>query len=84
MALSPQERTLRASLAVHTMWSKTVDRTARTQPARDAFRKSFEKKVDPDSKLDLATRSKMAENAYQAHFKKMALARSKKARGAAA
>ena len=65
------------------MWSKTVDRTARTQPARDAFYKSFENKVDPDGKLDPVTRSKMAENAYQAHFKKMALAKSKKARGAA-
>lgn len=65
------------------MWSKTIDRTARTQPARDAFYKSFENKVDPDGKLDPVTRSKMAENAYQAHFKKMSLAKSKKARGAA-
>ncbi len=82
MALSPEERTLRASLAVHTMWSKTPDRTARTQPARDAFRRSFEEKVDPDGKLDQATRSKMADNAYQAHFKRMSLARSRKTRGA--
>jgi hypothetical protein len=65
------------------MWAKTPDRAARTQPGRDAFKESFEKKVDPEGKLDPATRKKLAHNAYMAHFKKMALARSKKARGAA-
>ncbi len=82
MSLTPEERSLRASIAVHTMWSKTPDRTARTQPARDAFRRSFEKKVDPGGNLLPETRRKMADNAYQAHFKRMRLARSKKARGA--
>ena len=65
------------------MWSKTIDRTARTQPARDAFHKGFENKVDPDGKLDPVERSKRADQLYKAHFKKMALAKSKKARGAA-
>ena len=83
MSLTPSERTLRASIAAHTMWGKTDDWTARTKPGRDAFRKSFDNKVDPDGKLDPAERSKRGEALYQAHFKRMALAKSKKARGAA-
>ena len=83
MSLSPQERTLRASVAVHTMWANCDDWSARTQPGRDAFRKSFETKLDPDGKLDPVERSKRADQLYKAHFKKMALAKSKKARGAA-
>ena len=83
MSLSPKERSLRASLAVHTMWSKCNDWTARTQPGRDAFRRSFDLKVDPNCELDPKARAKRSEQAYKAHFKRMALERSKKARGAA-
>ncbi len=83
MALSPSERTLRASIAAHTMWAKTDDWAARTKPGRDAFRLSFDKKVDPNGVLNPVERTKRGEALYQAHFKKMALAKSKKARGAA-
>ena len=83
MSLTPSERTLRASIAAHTMWANTDDWSARTKPGRDAFRRSFDKQVDPKGVLAPAERSKRGEALYQAHFKKMALAKSKKARGTA-
>src|ERR1700733_11537967 len=40
--LTPSERSLRASLASDTSWRNTVDRTARSQPGRDAMARKLE------------------------------------------
>ena len=80
-SLTPAERSIRGTIAVHESWANTPDRTKRSQPGRDAFRQSFEDKVDPDRKLDPAERAKRAESAYKAHFARMAF-KSMKARRA--
>lgn len=67
------ERQLAAQLAAHTSWSRTADRSARTAPARAGLNAKFERLVDPEMKLDPATRSRMAESAKKAHFTRMAL-----------
>ena len=51
MPLSPSERKLRAELVAHTSWANTEDRTARTEPGRQAFLEKFERQVDPEGKL---------------------------------
>lgn len=82
--LTPEQRSLRARLAVHASWANTKDRTTRTAPGTDASpaRLSYwEKRVDPAGEMDDATRAKAAENARTAHYTRMAY-RSAKARRA--
>lgn len=86
MPLTPQERSLRARLAAHTLHSR-VDPTQHTEPARKAFLARFEREVDPEGKLPPEERARRAEHAKRAHFQRMALksaqARRRKAEGAA-
>jgi hypothetical protein len=72
MALSPQERILRARLAAHTLHSQ-VDATEHTAPARKAFLERFEREVDPDGILEPAERARRAEHAKRAYFSRLAL-----------
>lgn len=78
--LSPEQRVLRAKVAVHQSWANTTDRTARTAPARAAFMKRFEDQVDPERTLPEAQRKQRAESAMRSHMASLALKRSKKAR----
>lgn len=78
------DRRLAGQIAAHESWSNTPDRTARTQPARDALQASFERKVDPDGVLDPAERARRAENARKAHYARLALASAKARRAKAA
>ena len=71
--LTPSERALRASIAGNASWANTENRTARTQPGRDAMWEKFYNQVDPDRTLTPAERHKRAVNARKAHFKRMAL-----------
>jgi hypothetical protein len=73
MSLSPAEKSLYAQIGAHESWARTVDRTARTAPARKAMLDKFEREVDPDGKLLPAERAKRAEHARKAHFKRLAL-----------
>ncbi|WP_280827253.1 hypothetical protein [Mycobacterium sp. OTB74] len=59
---------LNSRRAAHHSWAKTVDRTARTAPAREAFRKKFLDQVDPDGLMSPADREKAAESARKAFF----------------
>ena len=77
MALTPKERSLRAAIAAHHSWLSTEDRTARTQPGRDAMNRKFEDQVDPERKLPAAERAKLAETARKLHFNRMAFASAK-------
>ncbi|MBO2456550.1 hypothetical protein [Actinomadura violacea] len=74
MSLTPEQRSLRASIAAHVQWSREPDRTARTATARRAFLDRFEREVDPDGTLTPEERARRAENARKAHFKRLALA----------
>ena len=66
-----------AKVAAHTSWAMTEDRSARTQPARDALMAKFETQVDPDGRLSPEERAVRAESARRAHFQKLALASAK-------
>jgi hypothetical protein len=63
---------MRARLAAHTSWARTVDRTARTSAARRAFMDRFELEVDPDGVLLPAERARRADSARKAYFTKLA------------
>jgi len=71
--LTPPERSLRGQIAAHDSWARTEDRTARTAKARQALEDKFLSQVDPNGLLPPAERAKRAENARQAHYKRMAL-----------
>ena len=75
--LTREQRSLRAKIASETSWSRTVDRTKRTEAARDAAYRRFEREVDPDNTLPPADRAVRAEAARRAHFLRMALASSR-------
>jgi hypothetical protein len=64
---------VRHQIAVHESWARTVDRSARTQPARDALRAKFEAEVDPAGVMDPATKAKAVESAIKAHYRRLAL-----------
>lgn len=72
-SLTPEERSIRARIAVHTSWANTEDRTARTQAGRDAAFARFERQVDPDGVLPEAERRVRAEHARTAHMQRLAL-----------
>lgn len=55
-------------IAAEISWARTVDRAARTRPARQAFLKKFEKEVDPDGNLSPEERQLRAEHALRAHM----------------
>jgi hypothetical protein len=71
--LTPQERSLRARIAAHSLHSK-VDSTAHTAPARRAFLDRFETEVDPDGVLSEIERKRRAAHARKAYFTRLALA----------
>lgn len=71
--MTDAERRLRSSIGAHESWARTADRAGRTQRARSAAWSRFEALVDPEGKLPAAQRAQMAQNARQAHFKRMAL-----------
>lgn len=71
--LTPSQRTLRAQIAAHSKWARTLDRSAATRPAREAFDKRFYDKVDPHRELDPATRGRLAASERNAYFKRLAL-----------
>lgn len=79
---TPSDRALAASIAAHSMWAQTGDRTARTAPGRSKFDARFEAQVDPDGVLDPAERARRAASARSAYFKALALksAKSRRAR----
>lgn len=74
--LTPEQRTLRARLAAHTLHSK-VDSRVHTQPAREAFLARFEREVDPDRLLSDVERKRRADAARKAYFTSLAFKSSK-------
>jgi hypothetical protein len=77
VALSPEQRRLRASAAAYAQWSREPDPSARTAAARGAFLYRFEREVDPDGTLPTDVRARMAEQARKSYFTKLALASSR-------
>lgn len=72
-ARTPHERSLHGRLAAYEKWAQTSDPSAATAPARQAFRDSFAKAVDPEGVLDPVERARRAEHARKAYYLRMAL-----------
>jgi len=72
--LSDGERRLRARMAAHASWRRTLDPTARTAAARRAALAKFERQVDPDGTMPSAVRARLAEHARREHLARIALA----------
>ena len=70
MPLSPTERSLRSSIAAHTLHAAGGTNTA---PARQAFYDQFVDQVDPERTLPEAERAKRVAHARTAYFKQLAL-----------
>jgi hypothetical protein len=73
--LTPEQRVLRAQIAVHTRWAATPDRSAATEPARKASPADdgyWELRVDPELSLSPEARRSIAQSAKKAHFKRLA------------
>ena len=71
-ASTPSERHLIARAAAHRSWATTVNPTARTTNAREAFLATFEDEVDPDRILPDDERARRATNARKAYFATLA------------
>ncbi len=71
--MTSAEHRLRSQIGAHESWARTVNRSARTLPARMALEAKFEREADPDGTMLPAERAKRAEHLRQAHFKRMAL-----------
>jgi hypothetical protein len=80
MALSPEQRSLRARIAAHSQHAKHDPRLT-TAKARAVFLERFIDEVDPDRVLPEAERLRRTESARKAYFAKLAFA-SAKARSA--
>lgn len=68
---SPAEKRLAAQQATKVGWARTPNRTARTQPGRDAWRAKLADQVDPRHELSEAERQDAAEQLVTAHMLKM-------------
>jgi hypothetical protein len=68
--LTPEERTLRAKLAAHSLHAAGGTNTG---PARAAFEQRFYDAVDPDRVLPEAERERRAHHARQAFFARLSL-----------
>jgi hypothetical protein len=83
VALTPEQRTLRARIAAHAMHAKhPIEETS--SAGREAFLARFEREVDPLGQLNPADRARRAQHALQAHMSRLALAASKARRKGAA
>jgi hypothetical protein len=76
MALSAEQRRIRAQIAAHTRWARQDPREAMPK-VRAGVEKHFLDEVDPDRRLPEAERQRRARAAMRAHMKRLALASSK-------
>lgn len=72
ITLTATERKLRASIAAHTSWANTEDRTARTSAARRGLEQKFLDEAGGDPQR--------AESLRRAHFQRLALKSAKSRR----
>lgn len=77
------EKSLAASIAAHTSWAHTPNRSARTANARAALDAKFEREVDPDGTMPPAERAKRVESLRKAYYGRLALKSAQSRRRAA-
>jgi len=69
------ERTLHARIGAYESWARTIDRSARTAPARQAFHDRFMAEVDEidrEHKLSDEQRAQMADAKRKAYYARLA------------
>jgi hypothetical protein len=76
VSLTPQQRSLRASIAANTRWSREDPKVALAQ-VREGSRRKWLNEVDPDRVLPEQERNRRAEAAMRAHMQRLALLSSK-------
>jgi hypothetical protein len=76
MALTPEQRTLRARIAAAARWAGE-DPAANAARGQAGLINRFRREVDPDGTLPEAERERRAQSAYRAHMSRLALASSK-------
>lgn len=82
MSLTPEQRTLRARMAVHKSWANTADPSARTAPGRAAAMGKFEKRareLHPDA--DEQTIARVAASLKSEHFTRLSFLAAKARQG---
>lgn len=73
-SLTPEQRTLRARLAVQTSWANTLDPTSRTAKARSAAAGRFEQQArDKHPGATDEQIARVVEHLKKAHFTRLAL-----------
>lgn len=70
--MTPEQRSLRASIAAHASWANTSDRGEKARKGATALLARFEKQVDPDGVLPAAERRQRALSARKAHMLRLA------------
>lgn len=84
MTATPQERSSAGRIGARVSWSRTVDKSRRTAPARAAFFRRFEDEVDPKRELPADVRARMADDAMKAYMAQISRrAKKKRAENAA-
>ena len=71
--LSSADRATISRIGAHESWARTVDRTARTAPARAALLARFEREADPDGLLPPDERARRAGHLRKAYYLRLAL-----------
>ncbi len=85
--LSPEERSLRSSIAGHTRWATAAPGEASLQALKGqaGLLERFARQADPEGRLPEADRLRRAESLRRAHMARLSLAsaRARRKRGAA-
>ena len=77
MSLTREQRSIRASIAAHTRWSKE-DPAANAQRGQAGLLARFDREVrEAEPRLSEAEYARRAQSAYRAHMGRLALASSK-------
>lgn len=71
--MTDDQRSQIARIAANERWAMEQDRSAATQPARDAMYRKFEDQVDPERKLAPEERGKRVQNARTAYYSRIAM-----------
>jgi hypothetical protein len=81
--LTPEQRSIRASVAANTRWSREDPRPALAK-VREGWQRHWEDEVDPDRVLDPAERERRDQAALRAHMARLSLksSRARSKRGA--
>jgi hypothetical protein len=72
-ALTPEQRSLRASAAADARWARTIDRSAAVAPAVEGRLRKLESEVDPGGELPAGERRQRAEQLRRSRLRSAAL-----------